>query len=353
MPGSTYRLQLGADLTLDDAAQRVPYLASLGVTHVYLSPILRAAPGSTHGYDVVDHDEIAPELGGLPALRRLATAAHEAGLGLVLDIVPNHMAVAHARLAQPRAVVGAGARGPTRRTRTGSTWTGPRATVPSSCRCSATASARCWVATSWRWTRSRSPARARGPSCATTTTCSRSGPGTESLSLAELVERQHYRLAYWRVADEELNYRRFFDVGTLLAVRVEDPAVFDATHALVLSLLADGTIDGLRIDHPDGLADPAGYLARLREASGGAWVVVEKILEGDRDAARRLGDRRHHRLRGAVADPADLRRPRRRRGARCRHAPADGRHLGRVPGDGRAGQAGDRRRSRCTRRCTG
>ena len=137
-------------------------------------------------------------------------------------------------------------------------------------------------------------------------------PGTESLALAELVERQHYRLAYWRVADEELNYRRFFDVGTLLAVRVEDPAVFDATHALVLSLLADGTIDGLRIDHPDGLADPAGYLARLREASGGAWVVVEKILEGaetlppDWETAGSTG------LRGAVADPGDVRRPGRR-----------------------------------------
>jgi (1->4)-alpha-D-glucan 1-alpha-D-glucosylmutase len=93
VPVSTYRVQLGTDLTLLDVADRVPYLASLGVTHVYLSPILRAAPGSTHGYDVVDHDEVAPELGGLPALEHLAEVAHDAGLGLVLDIVPNHMAV--------------------------------------------------------------------------------------------------------------------------------------------------------------------------------------------------------------------------------------------------------------------
>ena len=125
------------------------------------------------------------------------------------------------------------------------------------------------------------------------------------------MERQYYRLAYWRVADEELNYRRFFDVGTLAAVRVEDPDVFDATHALLLSLLASGTIDGLRIDHPDGLADPRGYLRRLREATGGAWVVVEKILEGDEELPARLAVRRHHRVRraagafgGLFVDPA-------------------------------------------------
>jgi (1->4)-alpha-D-glucan 1-alpha-D-glucosylmutase len=106
-------------------------------------------------------------------------------------------------------------------------------------------------------------------------------PGTESLPLAELVDRQWYRLAHWRVADEELNYRRFFDVDTLAAVRVEDPEVFDATHELLLELVSAGLLDGLRIDHPDGLADPRGYLRRLAERTGGAWVVVEKILEGD------------------------------------------------------------------------
>jgi (1->4)-alpha-D-glucan 1-alpha-D-glucosylmutase len=105
-------------------------------------------------------------------------------------------------------------------------------------------------------------------------------PGTESLPLAELVDRQWYRLAHWRVADEELNYRRFFDVDTLAAVRVEDPDVFEATHRLLLDLVADGSLDGLRIDHPDGLADPRGYLGRLAERTDGSWVVVEKILEG-------------------------------------------------------------------------
>ena len=106
-------------------------------------------------------------------------------------------------------------------------------------------------------------------------------PGTEHLPLADLVDRQWYRLAHWKVGDSELNYRRFFDVGTLAAVRVEDPEVFEATHRLLLDLVDDGSLDGLRIDHPDGLADPRGYLRRLADASGGSWVVVEKILEGE------------------------------------------------------------------------
>ncbi|MEX0913623.1 MAG: malto-oligosyltrehalose synthase, partial [Demequina sp.] len=105
--------------------------------------------------------------------------------------------------------------------------------------------------------------------------------GTENLPLASMVDEQHYRLAYWRVANEELNYRRFFDVGSLVAVRVEDEDVFDATHRVIVDLVNDGTLEGLRIDHPDGLADPAGYLSRLAEATNGAWIVVEKILENE------------------------------------------------------------------------
>ncbi len=280
VPVSTYRVQLGADLTFDDVAQRVPYLASLGVTHVYLSPVLTAAPGSTHGYDVVAHDEVAPVLGGLDGLRRLASAAHDAGLGLVLDVVPNHMAV------------------PTPVWHNAALWSvledGPASPYAS------------WFDVDWSAGEGAvlmpvlgdrvGAVVARGELVLTEEDVPGHGArtvlryhdhvfpvraGTEHLPLVELLERQHYRLAYWRVADEELNYRRFFDVGTLVAVRVEDPEVFDATHRLVLDLLADGTVDGLRIDHPDGLADPAGYLARLREATDGAWVVVEKILEGD------------------------------------------------------------------------
>ena len=285
VPVSTYRLQLGADLTLDAAVGCVPYLADLGVTHLYLSPVLRAAPGSTHGYDVVDHTEIAPALGGRPALDRLATAARERGLGMILDIVPNHMAVPtpvwhnralwsvleHGPESEYAAwfdvdwSAGEGALlMPVLGDRIGAVLASGelvlgRAVIPGN-----EAAGEIDVL---RYHEHVFPVRA----------------GTAALPLGELVDRQHYRLAYWRVADEELNYRRFFDVGTLAAIRVEDPEVFDATHALVLALLADGTIDGLRIDHPDGLADPAGYLARLAAATGGAWVAVEKILAGEEE----------------------------------------------------------------------
>ncbi len=278
VPVSTYRLQLTADFTLDDAAARVGYLARLGVTHLYLSPILTAAPGSTHGYDVVDHDEISPALGGRPAFDRLAAAAREAGLGLVVDVVPNHMAV------------------PTPVWHNKALWSvlahGPESPYAS------------WFDVDWSagdgallmpvlGSRVGTVLAAGELSVDTAEVPGLDGPqtvlryfdhvfpvrpGTENLPLGELVDRQHYRLAYWRVANEELNYRRFFDVGTLAAVRVEDPAVFDATHQLLTDLVRSGAVDGLRIDHPDGLADPSGYLARLAEATEDAWVVVEKIL---------------------------------------------------------------------------
>ena len=106
-------------------------------------------------------------------------------------------------------------------------------------------------------------------------------PGTAGLPMPGLLESQHYRLAWWRDASTELNWRRFFNVTSLIGVRVEEPAVFDATHEVILRLVAEGLVDGLRIDHPDGLADPRGYLARLASATDGAWVVVEKILEAD------------------------------------------------------------------------
>ncbi|GIG29979.1 malto-oligosyltrehalose synthase [Cellulomonas marina] len=282
VPVSTYRLQLGADLTFDDVAARVGYYATLGVTHLYLSPILTAAPGSTHGYDVVDHDEVSPVLGGADGLRRLSEAAHGAGLSMILDIVPNHMAVPtpawHNR--QLWSVLRHGSESPFSH----------------------------WFDVDWSAGDGAvlmpvlgdriGAVLARGELVLGTEDVPGEGEqpvlryhdhvfpvraGTEALPLAQLLESQHYRLAYWKVADEELNYRRFFDVGTLVAIRVEDPDVFDATHRLVLDLLEDGTLDGLRIDHPDGLADPTGYLARLREASGGAWVSVEKILAGEEE----------------------------------------------------------------------
>ncbi|MCB7138095.1 malto-oligosyltrehalose synthase [Cellulosimicrobium marinum] len=287
-PVSTYRLQLGPDLTFDDAARQVPYLAALGVTHLYLSPVLQAAPGSTHGYDVVDHDRVSDVLGGRAGLERLAATARAAGLGVVLDVVPNHMAVPTPAW-HNRALWSVLAHGPQSPyapwfdvdwsagdgavlmpvlgVRLGDALASgdlvlDEVVVPDT---AADAGSGGTPTTVLRYFEHVFPVRA----------------GTEDLPLAELVERQHYRLAFWRVGDEELNYRRFFDVGSLVAVRVEDEAVFDATHALLLDLVATGVVDGLRIDHPDGLADPGQYLDRLADRTGGAWVVVEKILAGD------------------------------------------------------------------------
>ncbi|MCU1431563.1 MAG: treY [Actinotalea sp.] len=278
MPVSTYRLQLNADFTLDDARAQVPYLAGLGVTHLYLSPVLTAAPGSTHGYDVVSHDEVAEVLGGRPALDRLAAAAREHGLGLVLDIVPNHMAVP-TPVWHNRALWSVLAHGP------GSpyaSWFDVDWSADGVLLMPVLGSRIGAVLAAGELTLDEAeiPGEDGGPR-PVLRYFDHVFPireGTESLPMAELVDRQHYRLAYWKVADEELNYRRFFDVGTLAAIRVEDPAVFDATHELIAGLVSDGTVDGLRIDHPDGLADPLGYLDRLADATDNAWVVVEKIL---------------------------------------------------------------------------
>lgn len=284
LPVSTYRLQLGPDLSFAQAEAALPYLDSLGVTDLYLSPVLQAAPGSTHGYDVVDHSRISAEMGGREGLESLAAAAHERGMGVVVDVVPNHMAVPtpvwHNRALwsvlrhgsdSPYATwfdvdleSGDGLLMPVLGSRIGAVLASGELTLD-----------RMVVPTEpdegeqavLRYYDHVFPVR----------------PETEQLPLAELVERQHYRLAYWRVADEELNYRRFFDVGTLAAVRVEDAQVFDATHALLLELFHDGVIDAFRIDHPDGLAEPRGYLRRLHDATGGAWVAAEKILEGEEE----------------------------------------------------------------------
>lgn len=282
VPVSTYRVQLTPAVTFDDAAASLDYLDQLGVTHLYLSPILEAAPGSTHGYDVVDHSRISAALGGEAGLRRLAAAAHERGMGLIADVVPNHMAV------------------PTPAFHNRALWS-----VLAEGEASPYAS---WFDVDWSSAdgvlmpilgERIGTVLARGELSVDSLVVpgnEEAGPvpvlryydhvlpvrtGTEHLPLDALVTAQHYRLAYWRVANEELNYRRFFDVGSLAAVRVEDPDVFDATHRLLVSLVADGTLAGLRIDHPDGLADPEQYLARLAEATDGAWIVVEKILEDE------------------------------------------------------------------------
>ncbi|GAA1486181.1 malto-oligosyltrehalose synthase [Brachybacterium fresconis] len=283
VPASTYRLQLHEGFTADDAAALVPYLSRLGVGHVFCSPVLQAAPGSTHGYDVVDHTRIGAEIGGEGALRRLAAAAHAHDMGLIVDVVPNHMAIPtpiwHNRAlwsvlrdgpdspfaewfdtdtSAERSILVPVLGRPIGAVLADEEITVGSAEVPQADGTTATE-------TVVRYYEHVLPVAA----------------GTEHLGLADLLDRQWYRLAYWKVADDELNYRRFFDVDTLAAVRVELPEVFEATHATLLELQGEGVIDGYRIDHPDGLADPRGYLRDLERATGGSWTVVEKILEGD------------------------------------------------------------------------
>lgn len=280
VPTSTYRLQVTPGFGFADAAEVVDYLHDLGASHVYLSPVLQPLPGSTHGYDVVDHSRLNAEAGGEPAFRGLVDRLHDVGMGAVADVVPNHMAVPTPAWlnAQLWSVLRDGPGSPY------ASWFDVDWSVPSHALLMPVLGARIGQVlaasqlrlgtggpggdeTVLRYFEHELPVR----------------PGTQNLPLAELVDRQWYRLAHWRVADEELNYRRFFDVDTLAAVRVEDPEVFDATHRLLLHLVADGSLDGLRIDHPDGLADPRGYLARLAGRTDGSWVVVEKVLEGSEE----------------------------------------------------------------------
>ncbi|MFJ4471812.1 malto-oligosyltrehalose synthase [Streptomyces sp. NPDC089424] len=264
VPTATYRLQLQPEFPFGAAAAAVPYLASLGVSHLHLSPVLEAVPGSPHGYDVVDHARVREELGGETGLRALARTAREHGLGLVLDIVPNHMAMAPRHNHALWEVLRQGPTSPYAR------WfdidweaQGGQLLVPVLGQPLGDAIEDLKVdGDVLRYHDHAFPLR----------------EGTDRLPLPQLLDAQWYRPVWWRLARTELNYRRFFSISELIGVRVEDPEVFEATHAKILQLLHEGVLDGLRIDHPDGLADPDAYLRRLHEATGGRWTVVEKIL---------------------------------------------------------------------------
>lgn len=278
-PTATYRLQLHAGFGFADAAAQLPYLQALGVSHLYLSPILQAAAGSTHGYDVVDHDRISEDLGGAAGFADLAQAAQALGLGIVLDIVPNHMSVptpAHGN----RPLWELLRDGPDSRYAAwfDVDWAAGDDTIlmPILGRTLAEALQAGELTLAGdggsegteavvRYFEHEFPVR----------------PGTQELPLAQLLDRQWWRLAPWQAADLNLNYRRFFDIKTLVAVRVEDPEVFAETHSTIAQLVRSGAVQGLRVDHPDGLADPRGYLRMLAVATDDAWVVVEKILETD------------------------------------------------------------------------
>jgi len=272
VPAATYRLQVHAGFRLQDAADVAPYLADLGVTHAYSSPLLRSAEGSNHGYDTVDHAHIDEARGGRAGFDRFVAALHEVGLGLVLDLVPNHMGVADAAAAPWWWDVLRHGRESAHADAFDIDWEFGSGRVRLPVLGSADDLEKLEVVYSpggaeLRYYDNRFPI----------------APGTEEGTPQEVHDRQHYELVDWRRADSDLNYRRFFAINTLAGLRVEDPAVFDATHELVLELVHDGAVDGLRIDHPDGLADPKGYLERLARLSGDRWTVVEKILEPGED----------------------------------------------------------------------
>ncbi len=267
---STYRLQLrgassGFAFTFADAEKLVDYLDDLGVSHLYLSPILTAVSGSGHGYDVTDPTTVSPELGGRDGLARLSAAARARGMGLIVDIVPNHMGI-------------------DKPDQNAWWWDVLRHGQSSDY---AT-----YFDIDWDLSGGRIvlPLLGSDDDVADLTVDGdllRLGglalpiaPGTSAGTGAEVHDRQHYRLVGWRRG--LCGYRRFFSITSLAGLRQEDRAVFDASHAEVARWFSEGLVDGVRIDHPDGLSDPAGYLAWLRESLGPqAWIVIEKILAVD------------------------------------------------------------------------
>ena len=357
IPIATYRLQLTANFDFDAAASIVPYLKALGVTHLYASPFMKSRKGSTHGYDIVDHTQINPELGGDAGFERLSRALKQHDLGLILDFVPNHVGVHFADNpwwldvlewgpASPHAVsfdidwdlLPYRARGGVLLPIIGSSYgqalekgeielrydadegsfsawyfehrlpIAPeryseilRSLVKEAGAETDTAGKRILDLAS-RTKGLRHPNRKEAPAfkvelksiaggadiIARGLDAYRAGPDrpAQVLALHHLLERQHYKLGHWRLASSDINYRRFFDVNTLAGLRVEDPGTFDAIHRLVKKLIAEDRLQGLRLDHIDGLRDPAQYFQRLRrlirDAQGNDarpfYMVIEKIL---------------------------------------------------------------------------
>ena len=262
-PTSTYRLQVTPTVDLHAAADVCDYLADLGTDAVYVSPILPSAAGSDHGYDVIGFDTVDPQRGGLDGWTRLVAAARARQLKTVVDIVPNHTGVDDAAANPAWWDLLQHGRDAEHADWFDVDWAGGRVLLPvlgddfddSQLEV---------VDGELRYFEHRFPI----------------APGTGEGSPDAVHGRQHYELVNWRRADTDQNYRRFFAVTTLAGLRVEDRAVFDATHRQIVRWLRDDHIDGLRVDHPDGLADPVGYMSWLRELAGpDAWLLIEKILE--------------------------------------------------------------------------
>ncbi len=351
--GATYRIQLHPGFGFDDAGAVCGYLKSLGITHVYCSPYLQAAPGSTHGYDVVDPGRVNEELGGTAAHARFLERLKETGLGQVLDIVPNHMAITGKNNAWWWDVL---ENGPSSAYASffDVDWQSPEEKLrnkilapvlgdhygrvlsagqirlereagsfifryadhvfpadPQSMASLLAAAAQriqsdylafladslCRLPMTGNHVseRHRDKEVIRG---LLTRLCAESAEAARSIdacidlvnrdpdALDQLLERQNYRLSFWRTAARDLGYRRFFDINTLVGLHMEREDVFDATHRLVLGWVRAGVLDGLRVDHPDGLRDPDAYFERLHKAAPTTWVVAEKILEPGEDLRR-------------------------------------------------------------------
>jgi len=263
-----------------DILGKIDYLRRLGVSHLYLSPILQASPGSTHGYDVTDPTRVNEELGGEEALLTVFEQASKAGMGVVLDIVPNHLAaipenpwwwdVLEKGAASPHAAVFDINWEPTDPAMRGKILLpilgDHLASVVERGELAIVSEAGKWVLD---YQGTKLPINTEGQEL-----IQRGEP-----QVLTVLECQFYRLSHWQLGPEEINYRRFFDVGTLIGARIEDSAVFQATHAKLLALKDAGPVDGFRVDHPDGLRDPMGYFRKLREEAPDQWIIAEKILE--------------------------------------------------------------------------
>jgi (1->4)-alpha-D-glucan 1-alpha-D-glucosylmutase len=287
---ATYRVQLHAGFTFDDAAALAPYLARLGISHVYCSPYLQAAAGSTHGYDVTDYSKVNEELGGAAAHKRFCAALDAHGMSHVLDVVPNHMAISDQSNAWWWDVL---RHGPGSRYAAyfDIDWDPPEAVLRRNIlvpilgdhygRVLEAGELKLAMEDDEIVLRYHEHVLPIAPGSVEPSSLHEVNADPDALH--EVLEKQHYRVAFWRSGDRDLNYRRFFDVKTLAALRVEEERVFEDTHALVLAMIADGKLDGLRIDHVDGLRDPRAYLERLRDRAPDAYLVVEKILEASEE----------------------------------------------------------------------
>lgn len=300
IPGATYRLQFNRDFTFAQAREIADYLHDLGITDCYGSPLFKACPQSTHGYDVCDFNQLNPTLGTTEDFEQFVACLHELDMGLLLDMVPNHMSTSMSNR----------------------WWFDVLENGPASKYAK-------WFDVDWQWFEgkillpvledhfeavltagklrlvfegerffiayhdhrlplspiSRATISKQVAERATDATLKDfngiTGQAASFARLRDLLEQQHYRLAFWRTGSQEINYRRFFDVNELISLRMELPEVFEETHRLLGDLLRRGEVTGLRIDHPDGLWDPKEYLRKLDEKFGDVYVVVEKILTDD------------------------------------------------------------------------